>query len=64
MAVTLGSRNSTQKQGRAECDAGRGWSKETGGQAGKAVGTKDFESRPCRGAGLYLVAMEGLQAME
>lgn len=36
--------NSTQKQGRVEC------------HAGSVIGTKDFESRLCQEAVLYLVA--------
>lgn len=55
MTAILGYRNSTQREGRAECDTGRGWSNMTRDQAPNTIGTKDFESSLCQEAGLYLV---------
>lgn len=55
MTAILSYRNSTQRQGRAECDTGKGWSNLTRDQAANTIETKDFESRLCQEAGLYLV---------
>lgn len=53
-AATLGCRASTQK-GR-ESGGRKGWSNVSTDQAGSIIGTKDFESRLCQEAVLYLVA--------